>query len=108
MPTITGLSPANGGLYSPGCSGNPVTVTVTGTLQDNLSGPSGVQIQETSPTNTGVSALYTSVNATTATFSFTFVAPSNNCKTANFAFTINAFDKVANKTVLNYTLGVTN
>ncbi len=107
-PTITGLSPANGGLYSPGCSGNPVTVTVTGTLQDNLSGPSSVQIQETSPTNTGISALYTQVNATTATFSFTFVAQPNNCKTANFVFTITGYDAIYNETVLNYTLGVTN
>ena len=107
-PTISGLSPANGGIYAPGCTGNPVNVTVTGTLQDNLSGPSGVLIQETSPTITGVSNLYTTVNSSTATFSFTFVAPPNSCKTATFAFNINGFDKVGNQTTLSYTLGVTN
>ncbi len=107
-PTITNLSPANGGLYSPGCTGNPTTVTVTGTLQDNLSGPSSVSVQETSPTNTGISATYTSINSTTGNFSFTFIAPANSCKTANYAFTITGYDNIYNETVLNYTLGVTN
>ncbi len=107
-PTISGLSPANGGIYAPGCTGNPVNVTVTGTLQDNLSGPSNIQVQETSPTNTGISVLYTPVNPSTATFSFTFVAPPNSCKTANYAFTINGYDNVYNETTLSYTLGVTN
>ncbi|MGC8528934.1 MAG: hypothetical protein ACP5OP_01870 [Leptospirillia bacterium] len=107
-PTITNLNPANGGLDSPGCTGSPTPVTVSGILQDNLSGPSSVSVQETSPTNTGISVSYTSVNSTTGQFSFTFTAPPNNCKTATYAFTINGFDKVDNETVLNYTLEVTN
>ena len=107
-PTITNLNPANGGLYSPGCTGSSASVTVTGTLQDNLSGPASVSVQETSPTNTGISATFTGVNSTTGTFSFTFSAPPDSCKTTNYAFTINGFDKIDNETTLNYTLGVTN
>lgn len=106
-PTLTGLSPQNGGLYAPGCTGNPVTLTVTGTLSDSLSGPSGVQIQETSPTNTGVGATYTSVSATSGSFSFSVLVPANGCHTKTYAFTINGFDNIRNETVLNYTVGVT-
>lgn len=106
-PTLTNISPANGGIYAPGCTGSPITVTVTGTLSDTLSGPSGVQIQETSPTNTGIGATYTPVNATTGNFSFQFLVPANGCHTKTYAFTINGFDNVNNQTVLNYTVGVT-
>jgi len=107
-PVLSNLSPANGSVWAPGCTGNPLPVTVTGTLTDSLSGPSTVQVQETSPTNTTIGTTYTSVNSTTGNFSFTFIVPANGCTSNPFVFTINGFDNVQNETTLNYTLSVTN
>ncbi len=107
-PVLSNLSPANGSVYAPGCTGSTLLVTVTGTLTDTLSGPSTVQVQETSPENIEIGTTYTSVNSTTGNFSFTFSVPANGCSSNPFAFSINGFDNVQNETTLNYTLSVTN
>ncbi len=107
-PVLSNLSPANGSIYAPGCTGTDLLVTVTGTLTDTLSGPSTVQVQETSPINTAIGTTYTSVNSTTGSFSFNFSVPPNGCADNPVAFTINGFDNVQNETSLNYTLIVKN
>lgn len=107
-PTLTNLSPANGAVYTPGCTGSDLPVTVTGTLTDTLSGPSVVQVQETAPTPSTIGTTYSPVNSTTGTFSFTFSVLSNGCTANSYAFTINGYDKLYNATTLAYTLSVTN
>ncbi|EQD23937.1 MAG: hypothetical protein D084_Lepto4C00661G0002 [Leptospirillum sp. Group IV 'UBA BS'] len=107
-PVLSGLSPANGSVYAPGCSGNPLPVTVTGTLTDTLSGPEGVKATEVSPVSQNIGVTYTSVNSTTGTFSFTFTVPANGCTANPVAITISGYDNLRNTTTLNYTLSVTN
>jgi len=107
-PTLSNLSPANGAVVAPGCTGNTVLVTVTGTLTDTLSGPSGVQVQEISPNSTTVSANYTAQTSTTGTFSFSFPVPANGCTNNPVSFTVTGYDNLHNSTVLPYSLTVTN
>ena len=107
-PVLSGLSPANGSVWAPGCTGNPLPVTVTGTLTDSLSGPEGVKATEVSPTSQNIGVTYSTINSTTGTFSFTFTVPANGCASNPIAITINGYDNLRNATTLNYTLSVTN
>jgi hypothetical protein len=107
-PTLSGLSPPSGAVVAPGCPGNTVSVSVTGTITDTLSGPSGVQVQETAPVNTPVPVSYTAQSPTSGAFSFIFTVPSNGCTANPVSFTVTGYDNLQNSTVLPYTLSVTN
>ena len=107
-PVLSNLSPANGSVYAPGCTGTLLPVTVTGTLTDSLSGPEGVKATEVSPLSQNIGVTYSTINSTTGTFSFTFTVPANGCKSNPITITINGYDNLRNTTTLNYTLSVTN
>ncbi len=107
-PVLSNLSPANGSVYAPGCTGTPLPVTVTGTLTDSLSGPEGVKATEVSPLSQNIGVTYSTINSTTGTFSFTFTVPANGCTSNPITITINGYDNLRNTTTLNYTLSVTN
>ena len=106
-PVLSGLSPANGAVV-PECTGSTALVTVSGTLSDSLSGPSGLQVQETAPTNVSISVNYTPQNSTTGTFTFAFTVPAKGCTANPVSFTLTGYDNLHNATVLPYSLTVTN
>ena len=107
-PVLSNLSPPNGSIDAPGCTGTTLLVTVSGTLTDTLSGPEGVKATETSPTSLNIGVSYSSINSTTGSFSFNFSVPPNGCTANPVAITIYGYDNLRNTTTLNYTLSVTN
>ncbi len=107
-PVLSNLSPPNGSIDAPGCTGTTLLVTVSGTLTDTLSGPEGVKATETSPASLNIGVSYSSINSTTGSFSFNFSVPPNGCTANPVAITIYGYDNLRNTTTLNYTLSVTN